>query len=206
MEGGGGAIGLHSRIRRTCRCHRHGWDSCRRRAASRAAWAAARWGPSSSAQQPSTGSRVAVTQSVKRSDRARAEERSPHWSAACQRTSSWRRWMVLARWCAALAARGSRFRLGSGEEVYAAAGLGEDGVRRRQHGRGKRETRGDTQAAHGERAREGEEGPGAVVCHGRRRPLCGTARFCRPRANVRRNASLRASATQLAPATASSCE
>lgn len=72
--------------------------------------------------------------------------------------------MVLARWCAALAARGSRFRLGSGEEVYAAAGLGEDGVRRRQHGRGKRETRGDTQAAHGERAREGEEGPGAVVC------------------------------------------
>lgn len=63
----GEAIALHSRNQRTCRCRRHGWGPCRRRAASRAAWAAGRWGPSSLAQRRSTGSRgatEAMTQSV----------------------------------------------------------------------------------------------------------------------------------------------
>lgn len=59
---------------------------------------------------------------------------SPHWTAAFRRTKSWRRWVVLARRCAALAARGSRVRFGCCDGVDRQAGRGEGGRGRAQHG------------------------------------------------------------------------
>lgn len=86
------------------------------------------------------------------------EGSSPHWTAAFQRTKSWRRWMVLALALAALAARGSRDRFGSCDGGQSEAGLGEGGGWRAQHGWAETGQTRDVVSAQRRGGRASEEG------------------------------------------------